>query len=72
MSDPALNLINKKNWNKTKPIMICMVLNFLCLVGVGINRAAGLSSTFFIIFLLSALLFTILAIHYAWELETKI
>jgi hypothetical protein len=70
--DKTLDVVNKKTWDKTRPIMICNVLSFVLLMSSIINRAAGLSNTWLIIFLISSVVLTILSVHYAWDLETKL
>jgi hypothetical protein len=70
--DEALKEVNKKNWTKTKPIMVACVLAFFADIGVMAAFFLSDSVILFVLFLIMNAFLISIAIHNAWLLEENL
>lgn len=71
MGDRSLDSINKKTWDKTKGIMNCCVINFLCVVGLVPSIIFSAPMLLYCGLFIMALFTSMMAVHFCWELEDK-
>ena len=68
--EQALEELNRKKWDRTRPIMISCVVSMFTLLGSQcFFFFPSLSSTWYFMGVGISVLMLIMAIHFAWELE---